>query len=96
VTLRAGLTAMRLMTDAEHTRINALGDRLRDGLREQGRQVAGLGSLVKIHDGLSDGAWWNLYNQGVLIARHGLACISTPMTEETVDEALAMFARAGC
>ncbi len=93
VTLRAGLAAMEMMTESEYARINALGDRLRDGLREQGWTVNGLGSLLKIRDGLSEEMWWRLYEGGVLVALHGLCCISTPMTDDTVDEILAVFAR---
>lgn len=93
LSLRAGLAAMHLMTESEYVRINALGDRMRDGLRHQGWNVAGLGSLVKINDAMSGEVWWRLYEGGVLLANYGLACISTPMTEETVDEALSTFAR---
>ncbi len=94
VTMRAGLTAMEMMTEPEYARINALGDRLRAGLREQGWDVNGIGSLLKIEGGLSQEAWWRCYEGGVLVALHGLCCISTPMTDETIDEVLAVFARA--
>jgi glutamate-1-semialdehyde 2,1-aminomutase len=93
VTLRAGLTAMQMMTESEHDRINGLGDRLRNGLREQGWTVNGLGSLLKLEPGFSEETWWRLYEGGVLVALHGLCCISTPMTEDTIEEALAVFAR---
>jgi glutamate-1-semialdehyde 2,1-aminomutase len=93
VTMRAGLTAMQMMSDSEHARINTLGDRLRDGLREQGWAVNGLGSLLKVDPGFTEEMWWRLYDGGVLVAVHGLCCISTPMTDDTIDEALAVFER---
>ncbi len=93
VTMRAGRVAMELMTEAEFARINALGDRLRDGLREQGWTVTGFGSLLNIHLNGSKELWWRLYDGGVLIAPNGLTAISTPMTEAEIDEALDVFAR---
>src|SRR5262249_61122388 len=51
VTMQAGLTAMRMMTEPEYARINALGDRLRSALLAQGWKVNGLGSLLKIDIG---------------------------------------------
>jgi glutamate-1-semialdehyde 2,1-aminomutase len=91
VTMAAGFAGMTMMTEAEYIRINALGDRLRAGLREQGWTVHGLGSLLKIEPGVSQETWWRLYEAGVLIAMHGLCCVSTPMNEDTIDEALAAF-----
>jgi glutamate-1-semialdehyde 2,1-aminomutase len=91
VTMAAGFAGMTMMTEAEYARINALGDRLRDGLREQGWTVHGLGSLLKIEPGISQETWWRLYDAGVLIAMHGVCCVSTPMNEDTIAEALAAF-----
>jgi glutamate-1-semialdehyde 2,1-aminomutase len=46
----AGLATLELLTPAAITRLNALGDRLRDGLRTlSGVQVTGFGSLVGLH-----------------------------------------------
>jgi hypothetical protein len=47
--------------------------------------------LLKIEPGVSQETWWRLYDAGVLIAMHGLCCVSTPMNEDTIDEALAAF-----
>ena len=55
ITLAAGLAAMRLYDQAAVTRLNQLGDRLRDGLtaalKETGLKgcVSGLGSLLQLH-----------------------------------------------
>jgi glutamate-1-semialdehyde 2,1-aminomutase len=94
VTMRAGLTAMGMMTEQEYARINALGERLRSALVAQGWRVNGLGSLMKIDIGETPERWWRLYEEGVLVSPGGLACISTPMDESVIDEALASFARA--
>jgi glutamate-1-semialdehyde 2,1-aminomutase len=53
--MAAGLATLKLFTRAEGNRINALGDRLREGLRSRldslgvRAQVTGLGSLVGLH-----------------------------------------------
>lgn len=94
VTTRAGLTAMQMMTESEYARINSLGERLRSGLLAQGWRVNGLGSLIKVDIGETPETWWRLYEDGVLISPGGLACISTPMDESVVDEALASFGQA--
>jgi glutamate-1-semialdehyde aminotransferase len=92
--MRAGLTAMQMLTEAEYERINVLGERLRSALVAQGWRVDGLGSLLKVDIGDTPEKWWRLYERGVLVSPGGLACISTPMDESVVDEALAAFARA--
>ena len=54
-TTTAGIAALELLTAAECDRLNALGDRLRDGIRALGDELgltvtaAGLGSLLTIH-----------------------------------------------
>ena len=50
---------------------------------------AGLGLRIHADDPLD--LWWRLYRSGVLIARGGLAAISTPMDESTVEEILRRF-----
>ncbi|SDV49489.1 aspartate aminotransferase family protein [Chitinasiproducens palmae] len=55
VTMAAGLTAMRLLDEAAHARLNAQGDRLRDMIRAAFAnaglpgQATGVGSLIKVH-----------------------------------------------
>jgi glutamate-1-semialdehyde 2,1-aminomutase len=55
VTMRAGLAAMELLDEAAFTRLDALGDAVRDGINTAFRKhgvpgrAVGLGSLLKIH-----------------------------------------------
>jgi|HubBroStandDraft_6_1064221.scaffolds.fasta_scaffold00007_23 glutamate-1-semialdehyde 2,1-aminomutase len=84
--MRAGLTALELLTRSEIERINRLGDVLRMRLTELGYQVNGRGSLSCVISDDPTGLWWKLYRAGVLIGRSGLMCIATVMTEATVDE----------
>jgi glutamate-1-semialdehyde 2,1-aminomutase len=94
LTMRAGLAALELLDGPEIARINALGDTLRSRLRERGHTVNGSGSLLRIMAEDPQTLWWRLYGEGVLIARNGLACISTPMDEGTVEEIVRRFERA--
>ncbi|HEY2767521.1 MAG TPA: aminotransferase class III-fold pyridoxal phosphate-dependent enzyme [Solirubrobacteraceae bacterium] len=94
VSLRAGLAAVRALDAATIERIDALGERLRAGLRELGCTVTGRGSLAKVHVADPVELWWRSYRAGVLIAGGGLMCVSTPMDDAVIDRALAGFARA--
>jgi glutamate-1-semialdehyde 2,1-aminomutase len=87
-TMRAGLASLELLSAAEIARINALGDRLRAGLAALGHTVHGRGSLTRVIADDEDALWWRLYRAGVLIGRHGLLCVSTPMDEAVIDEVL--------
>lgn len=95
VTMRAGLVALELLTSEEIDRINGLGDHLRRELINQGWNVTGRGSLLRVNVSDSAALWWQLYEEGVLIAGNGLAATSTPMNEASIDRALAAFGRAG-
>jgi glutamate-1-semialdehyde 2,1-aminomutase len=95
VTMRAGLAALELLTGGEIERINALGDNLRHELVNQGWNVTGKGSLLRINVSDSTALWWQLYEEGVLIAGNGLAATSTAMNEASIDRALAAFERVG-
>jgi glutamate-1-semialdehyde 2,1-aminomutase len=94
VSLRAGIAALQALDAAAIERIDALGDRLRSGLRELGLTVSGRGSLLKVHVADPVALWWRLYGAGVLIANGGLMCVSTPMDDVVIDRALAGFAQA--
>jgi glutamate-1-semialdehyde 2,1-aminomutase len=48
---------------------------------------------LRIHVDDPAGLWWRLYRQGVLIAANGLACTSTALDDQTLDRAIAGFAR---
>jgi glutamate-1-semialdehyde 2,1-aminomutase len=95
VTMRAGLAALQAFGCAEIERVDALGDRLREGLRERGWSVAGRGSLLQIGSQDPSALWWRLYEAGVLIAGNGLVCISTPMDEQVIERVLGAFERVG-
>jgi glutamate-1-semialdehyde 2,1-aminomutase len=95
VTMRAGLAALQAFQLADIQRINALGDRLREGLRERGWSVTGQGSLLQIGSQDPTALWWRLYEAGVLIAGNGLVCISTPMDERVIERVLGTFERVG-
>jgi glutamate-1-semialdehyde 2,1-aminomutase len=94
VSMRAGAAALEHLDARAIARIDALGELLRDGLRELGYTVTGRGSLLKIHVADRVDLWWRLYREGVLIAASGLACVSTPMDEAVVERALGAFERA--
>ena len=94
LTMRAGLAALLLLDAAAIERINRLGDTLRAALAGRGYRVNGRGSLLRIVADDPLELWWRLYHAGVLVARNGLACISTPMDESTIDEVLERFDRA--
>jgi glutamate-1-semialdehyde 2,1-aminomutase len=94
VSMRAGRAALEALDADAIERIDALGERLRAGLRAQGHELTGRGSLLKLHAHDRPRLWWRLYREGVLIAADGLMCVSTAMDEQTIDDALAAFARA--
>ena len=91
LSMRAGAVALDLLDAAAIERINALGDRLRAGLQERGHRATGRGSLLRIDADDPLDLWWRLYRAGVLIARGGLAAVSTPMDEGTIKDVLQRF-----
>jgi glutamate-1-semialdehyde 2,1-aminomutase len=95
VTMRAGLAALEALGPADIERIDALGDRLRERLRERGWSVTGRGSLLQIGSQDPTTLWWCLYEAGVLIAGNGLMCVSTPMDEAVIERVLDAFERLG-
>lgn len=95
VTMQAGLAALQAFEIADIRCVNALGDSLREGLRERGWSVTGHGSLLQIGSQDPEALWWRLYEAGVLIAGNGLVCISTPMDEQIVQRVLTAFERLG-
>ena len=56
--------------------------------------MTGRGSLLRIDASDPLELWWRLYRAGVLIARGGLAAVSTPMDEQTIETILRRFDRA--
>jgi len=99
--MAAGLVSMQLLDAAAIARINALGDRLRDGLNRAFAQTRtpakaqGVGSMVAIADTTPEiiaRIHRELLNRGVLIMPRGAFVISTPMTEAEIDRTLAAVA----
>jgi glutamate-1-semialdehyde 2,1-aminomutase len=95
VSMRAGAVALDLLTAEEIARINALGERLREGLAQRGWDVSGQGSLLQVRASDQQTLWWSLYEEGVLIAANGLICTSTAMDETSIERALDAFDRVG-
>jgi glutamate-1-semialdehyde 2,1-aminomutase len=93
VVMRAGLTALQLLTKSEIARINRLGDMLRARLADLGYEVNGRGSLSRVISDDAPALWWKLYRAGILVGRDGLMCISTVMTDETIDHIVGRFAK---
>jgi glutamate-1-semialdehyde 2,1-aminomutase len=91
VVMRAGLTALELLTETEIARINRLGDALRTRLADLGYQVNGRGSLCRVISDDLESLWWRLYRAGVFIGRNGLMCVSTPMDDQTIDSTVRGF-----
>jgi glutamate-1-semialdehyde 2,1-aminomutase len=116
LTMAAGLAAMVRYDREAVTRLNRLGDRLKEGfagaLKKAGLKgcVSGIGSLLQIHwqewepanatesmVGLTKAGelprlvHLELMNRGIYSARRGMFALSTPMTEEDIDKAVASF-----
>jgi glutamate-1-semialdehyde 2,1-aminomutase len=108
LTMAAGIAVFDNYGEAEINRLAGLGERFRAGLREvfaeHGWEPRGQGSLTRLFPlGIEDPAaivetqrrlWWAAYGRGVLVSKHGVASLSTPMTEEEIDNAIAVFTEA--
>jgi glutamate-1-semialdehyde 2,1-aminomutase len=94
VTMRAGATALKLFSAAEVDRLNGMGDRLRVALIDQGWEVTGRGSLMRLHVEDDQQLWWDLYRSGILAANNGLLCLSTPMDEGALTEIISKIGAA--
>ena len=99
--MAAGLVSMELLDVAAIARINALGDRLCDGLNRVFREAdvpakaQGVGSMVAIApigQPLIPRIHRELLNRGVLMMPRGAFVISTPMTEAEIDRTIAAVA----
>jgi len=87
VTMIAGKIALDYFEQEEVTRLNSLGDNLREQLAASGVKVNGFGSLARLHGDFDmTKLWWLLYGKGVLVAPTGLIALSTPMTQVHVDQ----------
>jgi glutamate-1-semialdehyde 2,1-aminomutase len=102
LTMAAGIAVLDQYTDEQIHRMALLGGRFREGLRDSlashGWEPRGHGSLTRLFPlGIAEPAaivetqrrlWWAAYERGVLIAKHGVTALSTPMDESTVDDAV--------
>jgi glutamate-1-semialdehyde 2,1-aminomutase len=108
LTMAAGTVSLDLLSAGEIDRINALGDRMRAGLRDLfvraglGLTSGGYGSLISILPAGDGGdfaetlARFHLaaLDEGVYLAARGMLNTSTPMDDAVVDESLSRLARA--
>lgn len=87
VTMMAGKVAMDHFQHDEVSRLNNLGDSLREQLLANGIKVTGYGSLARLHGDFDMNIlWWDLYANGVFIAPTGLMSLSTPMDQSHIDQ----------
>jgi glutamate-1-semialdehyde 2,1-aminomutase len=77
----AGLT--QVLTPNEIARLNALGDRLRDGIAALGVRATGYGSMIGLHD--VEDAFYGMLERGYWYARRGFVALSLPLTGQDVD-----------
>lgn len=85
VSMAAGVAAMTLYDRPVVDALNHRGDALRAALAEDGVQVTGRGSLLRLFPEDSEKAWWALYGAGVLVSSNGLMALSTAMTDAHLD-----------
>lgn len=97
----AGLASLELLSADEIARINHLGDRLATGLRgvfaDAGRnyKVTQVGSLLLVHAAAElERLHLATLLCGLYMAPRGLICVSTPMSDGVIDEAVARMAQA--
>lgn len=113
ISMVAGLATLEMLTRGEITRINALGDKLRQGLSKAladsnvPGEVLGAGSLLQVHMGQGSITDYRsaarglkelvpllhlaLLNRGIFTSTRNSLCISTPMIEVDVDQAVRAF-----
>lgn len=104
-TMTAGIAGLKLTTADEITRINALGDRIRNKINEIAQEkrlvdvrAIGFGSAVGIHflgsegDKVRDVFYFELLKRGILIGRRGFAMLNLTHTDAHVDSLLQAFA----
>ncbi|MFM7144721.1 MAG: aminotransferase class III-fold pyridoxal phosphate-dependent enzyme, partial [Actinomycetales bacterium] len=106
LTMAAGQALFDNYGTPEINRLADLGQRLREGLTESfaahGWEPRGQGSLTRLFPlGIDSPAaivetqrrlWWEAYRRGVLLSKHGVASLSTPMSPSEIDMAIAVFA----
>lgn len=98
VSMAAGAVALRLYTEDEVRRLNALGDAARKAVNSRiadaGWEVRGRGSLLravpagaeKVAESTQHRLWWESYERGLLASPANLLSLSTPMDEGVVAD----------
>ena len=101
VSMEAGVAALELLDAEAIARINGFGDRARSLLKDRveavGWEARGYGSLMRLFPlnqpdneavlELQRQLWWQAYERGVTLAKHGVCAFSTVMDEDVVDQA---------
>lgn len=97
VSMAAGAAALRLFTEQELARLNALGDSARGTVNSRinnaGWEIRGNGSLLravpsgteKVDEETQHKLWWASYQRGLLGSPANLLSLSTPMNEDVVS-----------
>lgn len=116
ISMAAGIASLQNLDQPAIHRINALGEKLRDGFNAAFAkhgikgQAMGIGSLIMVHwtqekinsvvdaqsalkaaGALPRLLHLEMVNHGIYSAPRGMFCISTPMTESDVEEAIRAF-----
>lgn len=98
VSMAAGAAALRLWTEPEVERLNALGDAARASVNarvaDAGWEIRGKGSLLravpagseKVGEATQYRLWWASYDRGLLGSPANLLSLSTPMDQAVVDD----------
>ena len=98
VSMAAGAASLRLLDREAIARLNRLGDRARaaieDRVSDAGWEVRGSGSLLRpfpvgrteVETPMRRRLWWEAYERGLLLSQATGVAISTPMTEDVVDD----------
>jgi len=108
VSMEAGVAALNLLDADAIDRINSYGDRARARLKERvkavGWEARGYGSIMRLFPlhqpdnravlELQRQLWWQAYERGVTLAKHGVCAFSTPMNTAVVDQVVEVLGEA--
>lgn len=85
VTMAAGRAALAAYDRDAISRLNKMGDGLRERLRKTGIECSGSGSLIRLFPEDLTAFWWAAYHKGVLLGTNALVALSTVMNETDVE-----------
>lgn len=106
VCMAAGTVSLKLLDAPAIDRLNQMGDKARNALDSRisalGWEVRGRGSLFRpfpigqtqVETGLRRRLWWAAYERGLLLSQATGVALSTPMTEDVVEDITERFADA--